>query len=162
MQKGCAGAYEPFNMNIYDGVRFLLVQVMDDLVMSGRANRIHDLSAVQPYRPIAVPAIARANSRLQSLRRMGGLALRHQVPRAACHHLEIQGHPAALILSWGLDTQTKFFQFGVRNVISLAPGGSCDHAARALFRNRHFIPCHVCWIVCKLGRKTSRISSNWH
>jgi len=44
MQKGCAAAYEPFNMNIYDGVRFLLVQVMDDLVMSGRANRTHDLS----------------------------------------------------------------------------------------------------------------------
>ena len=45
---------------------------------------IAGMSAVQPYRPIAVPAIARANSRLQSLRRMGGLALRHQVPRAAC------------------------------------------------------------------------------
>ncbi len=79
---------------------------------------------------------------------------------AARHRLNILGHPAALIWSRGLDTQTKFFQFGVRNVISLAPGGSCHHAARALFRNRHFTPRYVCWIVCKLVRKTSRITSN--
>lgn len=35
----------PDNMNMQDGVRFLLVQAMDDLVTSGRPDRIHDLSA---------------------------------------------------------------------------------------------------------------------
>lgn len=35
----------PNNMNLQDGVRFLLAQAMDDLVTSGRPDRIHDLSA---------------------------------------------------------------------------------------------------------------------
>lgn len=33
------------NMNLQDGVRFLLTVAMDDLVTSGRPDRIHDLSA---------------------------------------------------------------------------------------------------------------------
>ena len=40
-----AAASGPYNMNLQDGVRFLLAQAMDDLVTSGRPDRIHDLSA---------------------------------------------------------------------------------------------------------------------
>jgi hypothetical protein len=36
----------PFGMNMQDGVRFLLAKVMDDLVTSGRPDRIHDLSGL--------------------------------------------------------------------------------------------------------------------
>lgn len=36
----------PFGMNMQDGVRFLLAKIMDDLVTSGRPDRIHDLSGV--------------------------------------------------------------------------------------------------------------------
>ena len=35
----------PSNMNMQDGVRFLFAVAMDDLVTSGRPDRIHDLSA---------------------------------------------------------------------------------------------------------------------
>ena len=42
------------------------------------------------------------------------------------------------ILSCGFEAQTKPFQFGIRNVISLGPGGGRHHAAHVLFRNRHY------------------------
>jgi hypothetical protein len=34
----------PYKMNMQDGVRFLLAKVMDELVTSGRPDRIHGLS----------------------------------------------------------------------------------------------------------------------
>jgi hypothetical protein len=40
-----AASCEPFNMNMCDVVRYLHVQAINDLVMSGRPSRIHDLSA---------------------------------------------------------------------------------------------------------------------